>query len=93
MDHYAEQMKFLDIKTESDKKKNRSFYQEFFEKNNYRKAAAHSWNRCANCFNFLPNQSIYTKNYYKCLLIALSHSAATDVRLSGICDKFQPREE
>jgi len=43
---------------------------------------------CKNC-RYLITVDYHDKRYFKCEWIGLSHSAATDIRLSGICPKFE----
>ena len=70
--------------------KKMSFYQKFKVDNNYRKAiyANKDGKRCVWCKHLLQNSG-NTNNYYKCELIGVSHSSATDIRLSCVCDLFE----
>lgn len=62
-------------------------YQQWKYDNNYRKA--NSDKRCKNCKHILIKQE--QKNYYKCFLLGISGSPATDIRLSNVCDCFTPK--
>lgn len=42
---------------------------------------------CKHCV-FRITFNYHNKNYHKCKLIGISHSTATDIRLSNVCDKF-----
>lgn len=66
----------------------RSKYQQWKLENNYRKADCEK--RCKHCKNLFVRQN--QNRYYKCLLLGLSGSSATDVRLSNVCDKFTPKQ-
>ena len=67
--------------------KPRSPYQQWKLENNYRKA--NSENRCKDCKNLFVRQE--KNKYYKCILLGLSGSSATDVRLSNVCNLFTPQ--
>lgn len=66
------------------KAKPRSKYQRWKLKNNYRKAD--NGMRCANCKYILGTR------FYKCKLLGLSCSSATDIRLSNVCDLFTQKD-
>ena len=68
--------------------KPRSPYQQWKLDNNYRKADSEK--RCKYCKNLFIRQE--QNRYYKCILLGLSGSAATDIRLSNVCDKFTPMQ-
>jgi len=61
-------------------------YKSFRERNNYRKSTDANV-RCKKCECLVPNY-YHAKNYYKCALQGTSSSAASDVRLSYVCNKF-----
>ena len=67
----------------------RSPYQRWKYENNYRKAEKDSKKRCDFCSNCV-NHRIGNRNYYKSTEQGISGSAATDIRLSYVCDKWQP---
>ena len=65
----------------------KSLYQKWKYQNNYRKADNKN-QCCKNCVylsKIIPSKRIY----YKCWMIGLSGSSATDVRLSCVCDLFE----
>ena len=61
-------------------------YQKWKYENNDRK----SFNeiRCENCKNCVAMTNGY-KTYYKCNIMGISNSQATDIRLSYVCDFFR----
>lgn len=59
----------------------RSKYQKWKLENNYRKAD--NGMRCANCVNIVGTR------FYKCRLLGISSSSATDIRLSYVCNRFE----
>lgn len=67
------------------KAKPRSKYQQWKLENNYRKAD--NGMRCANC------KYITGTHFYKCKLLGLSCSPATDIRLSNVCDLFEEYQQ
>lgn len=68
----------------------KSQYQNFKFVNNYRKSdGAESCKSCINLY-ICPTNG---KNYYKCTLLGFSHSAATDIRLCCICDRYHSRTQ
>lgn len=46
---------------------------------------------CADC-DHLIKQTYHDKNYYKCDLIGISRSEATDIRLKDTCNKNTEKE-
>ena len=64
----------------------KSKYQKWKYEANYREAEGEQ--RCKNCRYSVGFTNGY-RNYYKCNLQGLSHSAATDIRLSYICDYYK----
>ena len=64
-----------------------SNYQKIKKANRYRKSI-NSVERCKNCTLLIRVES-YNKNYYKCELIGISGSEATDVKLKNVCDRFK----
>lgn len=44
--------------------------------------------RCGNC-RHLIKRTYHGRNYYKCALIGISHSEATDIRLAGRCKRWE----
>ena len=69
----------------------RSKYQQWKLENNYRKADDDK--RCKNCKNLISKMAVCSseRNYYKCILLGMSSSPATDVRLSNVCNNFTPK--
>ena len=63
-----------------------SKYQMFKMNNHYRKAEDKS-RSCKTC-KWLVKIEYHRKNYYKCELIGISQSIATDIRLSYTCDMW-----
>lgn len=64
----------------------KSKYQKWKYEANYRKAEnSKCCKTCRNCVGFVG----YNKNFYKCNVQGLSHSAATDIRLSYVCDYYR----
>jgi hypothetical protein len=49
----------------------------------YRKATDSK--KCGNCANHIGG-GYHEKQYHKCKLIGVSHSIATDIRISCVCD-------
>lgn len=66
-------------------------YQKRKKQLQYRKADKDSDERCKNCEHCI-RISYHGKNYYKCELIGMSHSEATDIRLSYTCNQFKHHE-
>jgi uncharacterized protein (DUF983 family) len=62
-------------------------YQQFKKDNNYCKGVSKF---CRQCVNFRMYE-YHNKIYRKCVLLGESHSEATDIRTSYVCDKFQSR--
>ena len=70
----------------------RSKYQRWKYENGYTKADAYSDIRCQNCKHLIISRYAITpseRNYYKCELLGLSGSSATDIRLSNVCKNFK----
>ncbi|MBQ2175387.1 MAG: hypothetical protein II453_10070 [Alphaproteobacteria bacterium] len=65
----------------------RSKYQQWKLENNYCKATDNQ--RCKNCKNMVEKEE--ANKYYKCILLGLSSSHATDIRLSNVCNLFTPK--
>jgi len=63
----------------------RSKYQKWQHEANYRKAENNKC--CKNCNNSVGFK-YHNKNYYKCNIQGISHGAATDIRLSYVCDYY-----
>ena len=69
----------------------KSKYQKWKYEANYRKSESNKGcKNCKYCVSFC-NFSC-TKNYYKCSLQDTSHSTATDVKLSYVCDYYSESE-
>lgn len=66
-------------------------YKKWKYDNNYRKSEDQE-KRCKNCLN-LFGFSYHHKNYYKCDVMGCSHSVASDIRLSYVCDQFFKKEK
>ena len=81
------QITLFDVDNEPIQIKFKSKYQRWKYENNYRKADELSDIRCKNCKYLIIKQ--YSKNYYKCELLGISGSPATDVRLSNVCNLFE----
>ena len=80
------QTTLLNIEIKSiEKKKPRSKYQQWKLENNYRKAD--NGMRCATCKNIIGTR------FYKCKLLGLSSSSATDIRLSNVCDLWVEEQQ
>lgn len=60
-------------------------YQIWRRHNNYRKAESES--KCKNCV-YCAGFGYHNKNYYKCKLQGESHSTASDIRVSYVCDYY-----
>lgn len=45
---------------------------------------------CRTCKNF--RIKVYSRNYFKCLLLGLESYAATDIQASGVCDHWRKLE-
>ena len=63
----------------------KSVYQRFKSMNHYRESTGHS--RCKNCL-YLLKMEYHGKNYYKCELMGVSNSEATDIKLKMVCNKW-----
>jgi hypothetical protein len=63
----------------------RSKYLLFKKENDYKKA----WDKfnCGNCKHSI-HYEYHDKWYWKCSLMGVSHSTATDIRKSYVCDKW-----
>lgn len=70
-------------------RKPKSQYQEFKVMNGY---SIHSQNKCRDC-KHLYIMNYHDKKYFKCQLMGISHSEATDIRLSYGCKKFEKKGE
>lgn len=57
----------------------------------YREAEAGSEKRCENCAHLIK-KNFHGRNYYKCELIGMSSSEATDIRLKNTCNRFKKAE-
>ena len=66
--------------------KPKSIYQQFKRANNYRLYTIKSIS-CKTC-KHLSGFDYHNKRYYKCELIGISHSEATDIRLKNVCNKW-----
>lgn len=70
----------------------KSKYQKWKYLNKYCKAEKYSDIKCKNCrHRFITHSS--GKIYYKCFLLGMSGSTATDIRLSNVCKNFVSKEE
>lgn len=85
-----EQLKFFDVDNQPIVMTFKSKYQKWKYDNHYSKADYMSDIRCKNCIHRFIN-SMGTKTYYKCELLGISSSSATDIRLSNVCDLFEMR--
>ncbi|MEX0662091.1 MAG: hypothetical protein WEA58_04110 [Balneolaceae bacterium] len=64
-----------------------SFYYSRFLAAQYRTASKTDPKRCEHC-KHLRKMQLGHRNFYKCALIGVTHSRATDVRLKGVCNRF-----
>ena len=71
--------------------RHRSQYQLIKRFNNYRLSNDNDV-RCKNCVSHVAIE-YHDKTYHKCLLIGVSNSEATDIRISHVCDKWRPNED
>ena len=71
---------------EMDSKEPRSIYQRFKSMNHYQESD--NVESCKSCINLLKMEC-HNKNYYKCKLMGVSHSEASDIRLKMICHKYK----
>lgn len=83
-----EQITLFDVDNEPIPMSFKSQYQKWKYQNKYRKADDLSDIRCKNCKHRVIIHSS-GKIYYKCRLIGISHSSATDIRLSNVCKNFE----
>lgn len=60
-------------------------YQKWKRDNKY--GASLDEKRCGNCVNARRVKS-NVKTYYKCVLMGISNSEASDIRLKNVCDNF-----
>jgi len=67
--------------------KPRGYCQLFKATNNYRKSQLKTHN-CGTCEHIVRAEG-NTKNYWKCKLLGISSSEATDIRKSYICNKHK----
>jgi hypothetical protein len=65
--------------------KPKSKYQEYKLKYNYRKGTTKMCKFCQN----IRRYDYHNKIYSKCILLGESHSTATDIRLTDVCDNFK----
>lgn len=72
--------------TEMESKNISSPYLRFKNHNRYR-LSENTESNCKNC-NHCRRMEYHNKNYYKCILMGISHSTATDIKLKNVCDKF-----
>ena len=65
--------------------RNPSKYQRFKQINHYRKSDSPQCKTCKYhaCYEY------HNKYYHKCELLGISHSEATDIRVSFVCDKWE----
>ena len=67
-----------------------SIYQKIKRANQYKKATGEDkCKNCANCRRYHHND----KTYYKCLIIGISSSSATDIRVGFTCKKWEKQNE
>ena len=65
----------------------KSEYQKIKKKNNYKKSSD-KYNRCGLCERAVKVEG-HNRNYYKCKLIGISKTEATDIGLFSKCDMFK----
>ena len=63
----------------------RSKYQDYKQVFNYRKGGI---DICRKCINF-RRYEYHNKFYHKCILLGESHSTATDIRVTYVCDNYK----
>ena len=85
----SEQKQLFDVQLPPPKtNRHESEYQKFKRINHYRKSEDKII-RCDNCENICVNTYSTDKYWYKCNLMGISQSPATDIRLSYVCDLFK----
>lgn len=62
-------------------------YQSFKVLNKYRKSDD-GVARCKNCVNLVVNSG-HSKTYYKCGMMGISMSIASDIRVNHVCELFK----
>ena len=67
--------------------KQSSPYQRFKQRWQYRQSDNKD-RRCKNC-KYHHRLEYHNKYYHKCELLGISHSEATDVRVSCVCNRFE----
>lgn len=70
--------------------KPRGPYQEMRLKMGYRNAAKDATQRCGSCKRLYVVGS-RTRTYFKCKLLGVSNSKASDIRLKGVCNEWKPK--
>lgn len=65
-------------------------YIDFKNRQRYRKAKLRLYDRkcCGTCKYIIP-KDYHDKRYYKCKLMGMSYSEATDIRKSCVCDLWE----
>lgn len=67
-------------------------YQRLKQQMRYRKAnPLKGESYCKHC-NYCIRMGYHDKVYYKCELIGISNSEATDIRVKNTCDRFKQKE-
>ena len=85
----SEQITLFDVDNQPIKVTFRSNYQKWKYENKYCKADQYSDIRCGNC-KYMFGVRLLKRIVYKCELLGISHSQATDIRLSNTCRNFEP---
>ena len=81
---------FGELQEFNDKKESNSPYISFKKRNNYHKAI-NKYACCKTCKYCLKKWG-NTSNYYKCELIGVSSSEATDIRVRNVCNLWDKGE-
>lgn len=88
MNEKLQQLKMFDCpEPEQSPLKLYSKYQRWKHENGYRKAE--NKNQCCKYCIYLCANMPSTRAYYKCMMLGVSGSSATDVRLSYVCNLFE----
>ena len=67
----------------------KSKYQRFKSMYHYRESIGAE--RCKNCINCIVI-NYHNKNYYKCEIMGISNSEASDIRIKMICDRWRLKD-
>jgi hypothetical protein len=70
-----------------DQQRGESWYHSMKRTMGYRQTTAKE--KCCKFCKQKRTFDYHNKNYHKCMLIGISHSEATDIRLRNVCDRFE----